>query len=235
MRLSVYMTAFNEQHMLPFAIKHYRDRFPACDIFVYNNDSTDDTVLIARLSHCVVEPYHTANEVNDYLLTAHKSNCWKSSHTDWVCVCDPDELIDIDAAQLETESANGATFINTCGYDMVSLVDGSDLSSVKRGVRAPLYDKVVMFNKEATSEINYTPGAHCCYPVGRLQASKARYPLYHYKYLDEERAVQLQRTTAKRLSAYNKAMGMGKQYLDPEQRVRDTFASVRQSAFEVRK
>ena len=95
MSITIYTMAFNEELLLPYMIKHYRSRFPNCNIVVYNNNSTDNTKQIAESNNCEVIFYNTNNQVNDDMLRNLKNNCWKTALTDWVVVCDVDEMLNI--------------------------------------------------------------------------------------------------------------------------------------------
>ena len=52
--ITIYTIAYNEEVMLPFMIKWYRERFPECKIVVYDNFSTDKTEEIALSNDCQV-------------------------------------------------------------------------------------------------------------------------------------------------------------------------------------
>ena len=65
MQITIYTVAYNEELMLPFFIKHYRTLFPECHIVVYDNQSTDRTVEIAKESNCEVIQYDTDNKISD--------------------------------------------------------------------------------------------------------------------------------------------------------------------------
>ena len=101
--ITVYTMAFNEEILMQFMIDHYRSRFPNCHIVVYDYESTDKTAEIANNNNCEVINYSTNNEVDDEKLRHLKNNCWKNAATDWVLVCDVDEMLDINEQQLIEE------------------------------------------------------------------------------------------------------------------------------------
>lgn len=80
--ITVYTIAYNEERMLPFFIKWYRDRFPDCRIVLYDNQSTDNTVKICEDNNIEVITYFTNGEMRDSALRDIKNNCWKESLTD---------------------------------------------------------------------------------------------------------------------------------------------------------
>ena len=101
--ITVYTIAYNEELIMQFMIDHYRSRFPGCNIVVYDNMSTDNTTKIARANDCEVIQYDTNNQIQDRRYIEIKNNCWKNALTEWVLICDMDELLDINAEQLKKE------------------------------------------------------------------------------------------------------------------------------------
>ena len=189
MSITVYTMAFNEELLLPHMIKHYRDRFPNCHIVVYNNNSTDNTKQIAESNNCEVIFYNTHDQVNDDMLRNLKNNCWKSAQTDWVVVCDVDEMLNITKSELINEEYKGSTIITTECWNMVNMEDNYDFENVKHGIREPMYDKRILFNKKHINNINYVHGCHKCNPIGNIKYSEQNYKLYHYKYFNPEYSV----------------------------------------------
>ena len=109
--ITIYTITYNEGLLIQFMIDHYRERFPGCRIVVYDNISTDDTVKIALANGCEVIPYDTGGQLQDSRYIQIKNNCWKDAKTDWVLVCDLDELLDIDEAELRREESLGTTMV----------------------------------------------------------------------------------------------------------------------------
>lgn len=217
--ITVHTMAFNEEPLIQFMIDHYRERFPNCHIVVYDNESTDKTAEIARSNGCEIREHKTNAQVDDIKLRYLKNNCWKNAQTDWVVVCDVDELLDITEDDLKKEEATGTTIINSEGYNMVNMEDNFDLANIKFGSRCEPYDKKYFFNKKFVKEINYAAGAHTCVPVGLVKYSDKTYTLYHYNCINIEWNVERHLLTAKRMSEVNKKSGMGSQYLvAPEQK-----------------
>src|SRR5574338_784266 len=109
--ITVHVIAYNEEKFFPFMIKHYRERFPNCHIVLYDNYSTDHTVDIAKYHNVEVQYMDTNNTINDLKYLEVKNHCWKSAKTDWVLVCDMDELLDISENDLKYEESIGHTVI----------------------------------------------------------------------------------------------------------------------------
>jgi glycosyltransferase involved in cell wall biosynthesis len=210
--ITIFSMAFNEELVLPFMISHYKIRFPNCQIVIFDNQSTDNTVNIALSNNCVVIEWDTDNKIDDEKMRILKNNCWKNAPTDWVLFCDPDELLDINEDQLKNEELNNTTIIKSKAFNMVNMEDNSDLQNIKYGIRAENYDKYYLFNKKYIKEINYNHGAHVAAPTGLVKLSNNEYNLYHYKFISPEFNVQRHHYTLPRLSDLNKKMGWGSQW-----------------------
>ena len=203
-------------------IDHYRARFSNCHIIVYDNKSTDNTVNIAVKNGCEIRRYESNNSLNDGIHMQIKNTCWKDANTDWVLVCDLDELLDINEAQLKQEELLGNTKIKSEGWTMVNMEDNLDIHNIKYGVRESQYDKDLLFNKQYIQEINYGAGGHHCNSIGHIQYS-APYKLYHYKYINVDIEVTKSKATAQRLSQENRKNGWGLYCLRTEKEVRDFY------------
>ncbi len=232
--ITVYTLTFNEELLIRFMIDHYRKRFPGCRIVVYDNISSDRTVKIALSNGCEVIPYDTENQLRDIRFLDIKNNCWKGSSTDWVLVCDLDELLDINQAQLKIEEGSGTTVIKSKTYDMINLEDNSDIGGMRYGVPSPVEGKICLFSKKYISEINYGPGAHACNPNGKIVYSQKAYNIYHYASINIEATIKRFRERAKRLSPENLKNGWGYHYLMTPKEIREEYTAERKKAVKVR-
>lgn len=232
--LTIYTITYNEELLIQFMIDHYRTRFPGCRIIVYDNISTDNTVKIALANDCEVVPYDTNGQIQDSRYIKIKNNCWKDAKTDWVLVCDLDELVDINEAELKKEESLGKSIVISEGYCMINMKDNLDIAGMKYGVREFVYDKTHLFNKKLISEINYTVGSHGCNPVGAIVYSKRAYKLYHYMFINEGVTVEKFRTYASRLSPENLQHGWGNHYLFPPEQIHEAYVENRHLAKKVR-
>ena len=201
--VTVYTIAYNESALIQFMIDHYRSRFPDCRIILYDNMSTDNTVKIALGSDCEIIPFDTNNQMSDRRHMDIKNNCWKDAKTDWVLMCDADELLDINEEQLKAEENSRTSIIKPEAYNMVNMKDNFNIASIKYGVRDPNYDKCCLFNKKFIKEINYGAGAHKCDPIGTVAYNINTYKLYHYKLINENYTIEKLKTTVARLSPEN--------------------------------
>lgn len=219
--------AYNEEILLQFMIDHYRSRFPNCHIVVNDNESTDKTKEIALNNNCEVLTYSTNSLVDDIKLRDLKNNCWKSAQTDWVLVCDVDELLDINEKDLILEDQLGSTIIKSEGYTMVNMDDNYDFKNIKHGIRDTQYDKFFLFNKKAILDINYECGAHKANPIGSIKFSNIAYKLYHWRFIHPDLTIIRNKLTAPRLSAVNLQTGMGAYVLESEETSYKAFKDIR--------
>jgi len=231
--ITVYTLTYNEELLMQFMIDHYRSRFPGCRIVVYDNSSTDKTVEIAKANNCEVRTYDSGGTLNDGLHMRIKNSCWKDATTDWVVVCDLDEMLDILPDELKHEESLGTTVIKAEGWTYVNLGDDLDVSKFTHGIRDGGYDKNVLFNKKHIREINYGVGCHGCNPIGNVKFGSKQYVMYHYRDIHPDIAVQHAKTTASRLSADNRRYGWGIQCTRTEKEIRDDFERLRKVAIEV--
>lgn len=232
--ITVYTITYNEALLIQFMIDHYRSRFPGCRIVVYDNMSTDTTVKIALNNNCEVIPFDTGGQFQDRRHMEIKNSCWKDAKTDWVLMCDLDELLDISEAQLKKEEDLGTSMIKCECYDMVNMEDNLDIAGMKYGVRSPTSGKFLLFNKKLISEINYGPGCHQCHPIGTIRYSNKAYKIYHYASINENLTIAKCRIYKARLSPENLRNGWGIHYLMTPQQIREEYAEERKKAVKVR-
>ena len=221
--ITIYTITFNEELIMPFFINHYRLRFPNCNIVVYDNKSIDNTVKIAKDNSCEIRPYDSGGVQDEPLLIHTKNNCWKDATTDWVLVCDTDELLDITEQELIYEESLGTTKIVSESWQMVNLEDEFDFHNIEHGWRelhqdvfCLAYDKHLLFNKKYVQDINYAPGCHSNNAYGTIKNSSKFYPLLHYKYLSPSIFVKKQRVNRTRQSEMQKQNGWGCSCLRPD-------------------
>lgn len=231
--ITVYTLTYNEEVLMPFMIDHYRTRFPNCRIIIYDNSSTDNTVSIAKDNNCEVRNYNSNNTLNDNLHIQIKNTCWKDADTDWVLVCDFDELLDISEKQLKQEESLGNTKIKTEGWTMINMEDNLNIHDMKYAVRETQYDKDVLFNKKYISEINYGVGCHHSNSVGQIKYSDP-YKLYHYKYLSLNIEIAKSKETTRRLSEENKKNGWGLYCMRSETEVIEFWENFKSKAIKIR-
>lgn len=234
--ITIYTLTYNEEIMLPFFIKHYRNKFNNCSIVVFDNESTDKTVEIATEHGCQVIPYSTGNQISDSKYLEIKNNCWKDSKTDWNIICDCDELCEINEEDLNFEITKGTSLFKFEGYEMVNTTSNNDsiiIEELNMGVKNKFYDKVLMFNKKEISDINYTPGCHQSNPKGNIKFSNKKYKLLHYKYIGQDYLVNRYKLFSSRLSKENLQKRWGHHYIETENKIREQFNFLKKEAVNI--
>jgi glycosyltransferase involved in cell wall biosynthesis len=232
--ITIYTVAYNEDAKLQFMIDHYRSRFPDCHIVLYDNESTDNTASIAKKNNCEIIVHNTNGKHNDELLMNLKNNCWKQANTNWVLVCDPDELLNINEAQLKSEELLGVTIIKPEAYNMVPMKDEPlDLYSIKHGVRSPAHDKCFLFNKNQIVDINYNHGCHVARPQGNITYSKNTYFLYHFHFVNLDFVFDRYQMTVKRFSDINLQNGWGIHCFKTKEELSQIFENLRTNAIRI--
>lgn len=231
MNITIYCLAYNEQFMLPFFIEHYRTCFPDCHIVVYDNESKDKTRDIAEASGCEVRTFQTGDTLCDRTYLKIKNSCWKDAKTDWVLVCDVDELCEITTGSLAKNMMDETTILRFRGFNMVNQKD--ELISpfeIKEGLRSESYDKSYCFNKKYIQEINYLVGCHKAVPQGKVIPSREVYKVRHYKYLHLPYMIKRHGEFAKRMNPVNKKHGWGGHYLYTPEQITQEFNEARKNA-----
>lgn len=232
--VTVYSITYNEELLILFMIDHYRHRFPGCRMVFFDNMSTDDTVKIALANGCEVIQFDSNNQFRDRQNMYIKNSCWKDAKTDWVLMCDLDELADINQAQLEEEEKKGTSIASFETYDMINMEDNLDFANMKYGVKSPIESKFFLFNKKFISDINYTAGAHSCNPIGKIVYSQKRYKAYHYASINENLTIEKFKVRQKRLSPENIKMGWGLYVFMSPREIREEYALERKKAEKIR-
>lgn len=218
--ITIYTITYNEEVILPYFIKWYRDRFPNCNIVVYDNESTDGTKNICLSTpNLQYIPYHTGNKLSDSTYLKIKNNAWKHAETDWVIVCDVDEFLDVNESNLN----DNQSIYKAKGFNMFNLDNLEDITEINYGLPAVQYDKSILFNRKRLTEINYGAGCHHCEPKGDVVFSVINPPLYHMKFLNVDYIVQRYKMYSERLSDENKQMRWGYHYQQAEQEIRDSY------------
>lgn len=227
--MTVFTIAYNEAFFLPYFIAHYRRCFPGCRIVVYDNQSTDDTRLIAEEAGCDVIEYDTNGKLCDTTYLQIKNNCWKNTYG-WALICDVDEICDFTSNDLSREAMRGNTIIRFKGFNMVNLSDNMEVTEIGYAVRAESYDKIYAFNALLLQEINYAPGCHSAAPVGTVKYSQSTYTCRHYKYINPDYMIARHAHFASRLSDENLRRGYGGHYQYTPDQIREEFEQVRKAA-----
>lgn len=201
MKIDVFATCYNEEIILPYFIKHYKQF--ARNIIMFDNMSTDNSVNIMKDSGVMVVEIDTANRFEESVLIFTRNNCWKQSDADWVIVVDMDEFV-YHPNLVEILENSEATLIHPKGYEMMSetlpTTSGQIYDEIKMGYSTDEfvsmgvyphwksnYSKGCVFKPSEIQEIRFGPGSHECSPVGNVRVDRnSGLKLLHYKYINRE-------------------------------------------------
>lgn len=172
MNINVFLMCFNEEILLPHTIKHYRNLIPSCKITICDNESTDNSVHLARSLGCEIISWSTGNIINDYKLQDMKNNCWKNVTNSWVIVADMDEYLMVTEEQLKCELEQHTSILQIQGLDMIGeskCINLTDINfeDINKYVESHYESKKLCFFVPDIHEILYNVGAHTCNPQGR--------------------------------------------------------------------
>lgn len=220
MRIICYFIGYNIQDTIHLTISHYA-KF--CQrIVYYDNFSTDNSRDIAERYGAVVRLFGKAGVLDDQAYVDLKNSCWKEINSDYVIVCDDDEIL------LHAPTSPGTIF-KTQGYGMYSNdVPRETWTEVKTGVTDDQYSKFVIFSPKQIKEIGYVYGCHGYQtrPKGNLIWGEEVIPLLHYNRIGgPERIIQRHRMyNEKKRGEANVRWNLGHHYLQEESEKRRYFA-----------
>jgi hypothetical protein len=182
--MNIFLLCYNESVLLPYTVAHYRKHIPDCIITIYDNESTDNSVELAKSLGCNVISWKSGNIINDDLYVKIKNSCWKSIESGWIIMADMDEWLCITTQELECEKNKGTSIISTNGINMIGESKTLDLSDIdihgiKKYIPHPPESKKLCFLREKISDMNYNLGSHSCDPKGLVQYSHGVYNNKH--------------------------------------------------------
>ena len=227
-----YAVCWNEERMLPFMFQHYESFVN--HFTIYDNHSTDNSakLILSRDDTTLIE--FDSDGFCDNIHNDIKNSCWKKSrgHADYVIVCDIDEFLYHPNIKKEISKLKRQhiSVVQPIGFNMFNenppeyQTDNPLPRQTSTGLRAPMFDKCILFDPHAIVEINYKPGAHECHPWGRIKTStNTGIKLLHYKNLGIEQVLQRNRLYVQRLSKDNIENRYGIEYLRNEETIVNEF------------
>jgi hypothetical protein len=184
MNINIFLLCYNESPLLPHTIKHYRNNLPLCNITIYDNESTDNSVEIAKSLNCNVISW-SSNNINDEDIKINiRNNCWKDIKSGWIIMADMDEFICVTEKDLLDEMNNNTTILKINGIDMIGesetldLTD-IDLQKINKYHNYEMESKNLCFLRDYITDMNYGPGSHYCKPIGKIKYSDIIYTNKH--------------------------------------------------------
>jgi len=214
MNITIYTMSYNEEKMLPFFLDHY-SKF-ATRVVIYDNESTDNTVKIAKEHPLVKEIYSvkTGDSFDESIQVKIKNSCWEKDTSDYVMIVDTDELIYHEDGIVNYIKSNEQPVYRCIGYNMISesFPKGGEsiTSQIKSGVFDRMYCKPVIFNPNIITKADFEPGLH----NGRFYNETSEFipkeselKMLHYKNIGFKYRIDRHKMFSKRMSEYNKKTG----------------------------
>lgn len=222
--MNIYAITWNEEYLLPKWYKWYKERFPNASFTIYDNNSIDQTIEIAKNLGVEVISFDTNNQFDDRKHREIKNTCWKGSNS-WIITCDLDEFLEINKEDLEREEVLGTTILRFEGFN-ITKIENEEFY----GYRKPDMDKFLCFNTSKISEMNFSYGCHSQFPIGEVKYSKKLYRLLHIKNLPLNLYLKRIESYVNRFEPWNKSVGHGKQYfLDKSKIIENYYRDIENS------
>ena len=169
--INIFVLCYNEAILIPHMVSHYRKYLPSCKITIYDNESDDNSVEIARSLDCEVISWTSGGILDEIKQTNIKNNCWKSLKDGWIIMIDMDEFLCVTEEQLNEEHKIGNNILSIKGLQMIgeSLTDDLsdlDLQDIKKYLPCSQMNKNLCFYRGDIDDMNYSIGEHNCSPIG---------------------------------------------------------------------
>ncbi len=213
MKVHIFSPCWNEEVLLPYYFRHYKQRFDDVRFTIYDNMSTDASREIMLQHGAEIISSDTRGELRGDVQSRIRNHAWKNSDADWIIVCDIDEWIEADDAFIEQTNC---TVVKTEGYHMVGW--HQNLDKVVRGSHHIYWDKCALFRREKITDMNYGPGCHKCKPEGDVIYNSERVLLYHMKCFHPLYYIKRHKLSAARVSEVNRRNGWSRHYYSDTKR-----------------
>ena len=229
MDINIFALCFNEALIIPHMVAHYRKYLPSCKITIYDNESTDNSVEIAKALGCTVISWSSNNKFDDNKNLEIKNNCWKQVKNGWIIVTDMDEFLCVNENELLEETKLGTTILNVSGLQMIGESSTEDLSdidlqNITKYIPNEYESKKLCFYRDNITEMNYSPGAHSCNPKGdRIQFSSNHYFNKHMCFLGLRFLINRYIERFKRSKEQRSLYGYSSHYTDDIMKISDEY------------
>lgn len=187
-QINVFLLCYNESALIPHTVKHYKKYVPSCKITIYDNESTDNSVEIAKSLGCDVVSWSSNNTFNEFLQVHLRNTVWKKIQSGWIIMADMDEFVCVTENELIEEQKSGVSIITISGKNMIGEsetidVTDIDLQDINKYIDNSSESKHLCFLREKIKEMNYGLGSHTSNPVGYIKYSSKTYINKHMEYV----------------------------------------------------
>lgn len=188
MQVNVILLCYNESILLPHTVNHYRRYIPSCKITIYDNESSDNSVEIAKALGCDVVSWGSNNVLDEFKQTHLRNTVWKDFTTGWIIMADMDEFVCVTEQELYEELTQGTTILKIEGRNMIGeslspVLDDIDIHAIEKNIKNDWESKNLVFRRECIIDMNYNLGSHKCSPKGEIVYSKNTYINKHMDFM----------------------------------------------------
>ena len=169
----IHILCHNEEDMIPLTVAHYRRYLPTATITIWDNESSDQSVSIARRLGCHIRTWKSNHDqIDDNKYVRIKGDVVQEHEWGWVFSIDMDEW----ACITEDDLANEVAIRNTHAIQFVGVQMAGDsnhpqlkdkspndfTTQLNRGHYHHFESKVLAVRRPEIQRIVYVPGAHDC-------------------------------------------------------------------------
>jgi hypothetical protein len=238
--INIFILCHNEQVLLPLTVDYYKNIFPNSIITIYDNESSDNSVEIAKTLGCNVISWSSNNQNNVFMKADISNNCWKSVKSGWIISIDMDEWLCITEESLIQEQLKGTTVLQTQGIEMIGECSSPHLKnfnigSINRGIFFDGESKCVCFFRPSIKEMNYISGCHKCTPIGNVKFSSTIYVIKHFSYLGLQFIINKSMNRYARSRSVSERFNMSKHYKGDVDAIKSEYYDKLCSAFLIEK
>jgi glycosyltransferase involved in cell wall biosynthesis len=209
MLIHAFILCNNEEKLIPYLVRHYKQ---FVKVIILESNSTDNTIDLARNAGAEVWSYDVKDEIDDTWFTHLKNNCWKESRADWVMIADADEFIyHPDIVNILKRSR--AQIIQPRFFNMYSEVfpttQGQIYEEVTKGIEQTSPKAKMNIFRPTIKEINYFPGCHEAFPGNVKIDTETPIKTLHMRNLSKEFIIERNLRARARNSQANRQNGWG--------------------------
>jgi len=252
MKLITVAICWNEEHLLPYYLRHYEQY--ADKMIIFDNYSDDNSAeIISAHPKAELRFFNTNGESREDMEVDIKNfapDIGREEDADWVIVGDMDEFVWHEnlVGHLMALNAAGITVPYASYYHMITpefpTTTKQIYDQVINGVRAQ--SKHMLFACSGIARMNYGPGGHHCRPGGSnvtfgpykfdwhgdntLCGSPHGLKILHARFLGANWTVNRFKDLAQRKSTNDKLNGFGEQYFIDRQELYHIFEQFEEAA-----